>query len=145
MVEWLVYLKSYFDVHAALQAIGVIGFLFYIGGFAALQFGMIDGNGVAFTSINILGASFVLLSLITAFNLASLLIQVSWIMIGGVGIYRHLIKTRTANRKLVSPPNANFQSRRIPRPLAVRVSENPQKKMSGDMSALRIDQAAPWT
>lgn len=87
-MEWWVLLVSDIDRHAVLQAVGVIGFIFYIAGFAALQFGLLDGNGSAYTILNILGASCVLLSLLSAFNLASLLIQVSWISIGLFGLAR---------------------------------------------------------
>lgn len=68
------------------QFIGVAGFLFYIASFALLQFRFIDGNGVLYSLLNILGAAFLLVSLMDAFNLASVLIQVSWIVIGLSGL-----------------------------------------------------------
>lgn len=70
------------------DAIGLLGFATYLGGFGALQFGWLDGNGKAYAWVNVIGASFVLISLYDAFNLASLLIQVSWIIIGYIGIVR---------------------------------------------------------
>lgn len=73
---------SLFDVF------GLLGFATYLGGFGALQFGLLDGNGKSFAWINVIAASFVLISLYDAFNLASALIQVSWIIIGYVGIVR---------------------------------------------------------
>lgn len=78
-----VYELSVFD------AFGLIGFATYLGGFGALQFGLLDGNGKTYAWANVLGASFVLISLYDAFNLASALIQVSWIVIGYIGIVRH--------------------------------------------------------
>jgi len=68
------------------QIIGVAGFITYIVSFAALQARFIDGNGFTYSVLNILAAAFVLVSLTEAFNLASMLIQVSWITIGIVGI-----------------------------------------------------------
>jgi len=65
-----------------------LGFAAYLGGFGALQFGWLDGNGKTYAWINVIAASFVLISLYDAFNLASVLIQVSWIVIGYVGIVR---------------------------------------------------------
>lgn len=73
---------SVFDVF------GLLGFVAYLGGFAALQFGVLDGNGKTYAWVNVLAASMVLISLYDAFNLASLLIQVSWIIIGYIGIVR---------------------------------------------------------
>jgi len=73
-----------------LRGIGVVGFLLYVIGFAALQFRLLDGNGVAYCLVNIAAASCVLLSFVVDFNLASSLIQVSWILIGGWGLFiRH--------------------------------------------------------
>ena len=70
------------------DAFGLLGFAAYLGGFSALQFGLLDGNGKSFAWINVIAASFVLISLYDAFNLASALIQISWIIIGYVGIVR---------------------------------------------------------
>lgn len=72
------------------QLIGIAGFFSYMAGFAALQLGFIDGNGTVYTVSNLLGACLVLISLTTAFNLASLLIQIAWIMIGLYGLWRRL-------------------------------------------------------
>ena len=68
------------------QIVGVFGFFVYIASFALLQLRMIDGNSNLYSLLNIVGASLVLLSLMEAFNLASMLIQVSWIFIGIAGI-----------------------------------------------------------
>ncbi len=113
-MEWLVYLSADIDHHAVLQAIGVVGFIFYIGGFAALQLGLLDGNGGAFTIINMLGALCVLISLISAFNLASLLIQISWLAIGLMGLFRRRARNPAAQPRFRSArvdelPAAVFQ------------------------------------
>lgn len=68
------------------QVIGLMGFLAYLGSFAALQMKLLDGNGVRYAALNILAACLVLISLTEAFNLASALIQISWILIGICGL-----------------------------------------------------------
>ena len=78
------------DLQGMFQALGVFGFLLYIGSFAALQLRMLDGNGMVYTMCNLAAASLVLISLIYDFNLASALIQVSWIGIGCVGLMLRL-------------------------------------------------------
>lgn len=70
------------------DAVGLMGFVVYLAAFGSLQFEMIDGNGRTYAWANVLAASFVLFSLIESFNLASALIQISWIIIGYVGIVR---------------------------------------------------------
>ena len=69
-----------------LQAIGVLGFVAYMASFALLQARVIDGNGPAYCLLNVIAASLVLISLADAFNLASLLTQLSWIVIGLAGL-----------------------------------------------------------
>ena len=79
----------------AYEMIGIAGFLAYMASFALLQAGMIDGNGRAYCLLNIAAAAMVLVSLSEAFNLASALIQISWIAIGGFGL---LCRSRVAVR-----------------------------------------------
>ncbi|WP_417523582.1 CBU_0592 family membrane protein [Marinovum sp.] len=76
------------DTRGFFEALGVTGFLFYVGSFAALQLRLLDGNSVAYTLCNIAAAGLVLVSLIHDFNLASALIQTSWVIIGlgGLGL-----------------------------------------------------------
>lgn len=78
------------------QAIGLMGFAAYLAGFGALQMGWLDGNGRVYAWANIFGASFVLISLYDAFNLASALIQLSWILIGTVGLMRRASRPQEA-------------------------------------------------
>lgn len=79
-------MEFWVDFQGMFRALGVCGFLLYIGTFAALQFRLIDGNGALYTLLNIAAAALVLISLIYDFNLASALIQTSWVAIGMVGL-----------------------------------------------------------
>lgn len=76
------------------QIVGLVGFIAYLTGFAALQFRLVDGSGVFFSVINIFAAVCVLISLTEAFNLASALIQISWILIGIAGLLLRLLSRR---------------------------------------------------
>lgn len=76
-----------------LDLAGIAGVGFYLGSYAALQFGMLRGDGYAYACLNAIAAALVLLSLKEAFNLSSAVIQVSWIVISLVGITRHYILT----------------------------------------------------
>lgn len=78
------------DYHAILQIIGTVGCLIYVGGYLLVQTGRICGNGVGYAASKLFAASFVLASLVTSFNLASFLIQVSFIAISLYGIWYRL-------------------------------------------------------
>lgn len=68
------------------QLIGVAGFLAYIAAVSAVQLGGLNGHSTLYSLTNILAATLVGICLIKEFNLASALIQVSWILIGFAGL-----------------------------------------------------------
>lgn len=53
---------------------GFVGLAAYLGSYAALQLGFLNGQGYPYALLNTLAAACVLLSLIEAFNLSSALI-----------------------------------------------------------------------
>ncbi|MGX9356891.1 cyclic nucleotide-binding domain-containing protein [Roseobacteraceae bacterium S113] len=73
---------------------GLLGVAFYLGAYGALQFGFVRGNSYVYTLLNLIGAALVLIGLAEAFNLASALIQISWILISVVGLTRLYLRTR---------------------------------------------------
>lgn len=86
------------------QLIGLAGFFVYIFAFSAVQFHWMNGNSNRYSIANIIAASLVAISLIADFNLASALIQGSWILIGLAGLVTRLNKTtsNTTSRNKVS-------------------------------------------
>ena len=87
---------QYFANLGPLQLVGIAGFGFYIMAFGLVQLGRLDGNSTQYSVYNVLAASLVATSLIAEFNLASALIQASWICIGLVGISRRLFRKSLA-------------------------------------------------
>ena len=90
---------EFLDTNTVFRAVGVLGFLLYMIGFAALQFELMDGNNIGYCIINIVAASCVLVSLTVDFNLASALIQCSWILIGSIGLALRRRKSRAENMR----------------------------------------------
>lgn len=76
-----------------LDVAGILGVCFYLGSYAALQLGLLRGDGYAYAILNATAAALVLLSLKEAFNLSSAVIQISWIVISLIGITRHYVLT----------------------------------------------------
>lgn len=87
----------------ALQMVGVIGFSLYITSFSLLQSGRLCGNSILYTTLIVTAASCVLISLITAFNLAAFLIQTSYVCIGLCGLFRRVMIKRRIRFDQASP------------------------------------------
>lgn len=94
IVEWL---QAYPDLA---EFIGIIGFMLYIVGFFSIQSGVLCGNGIAFPILQICAAFCVLISLSSAYNLPSFMIQTSYIAIGIFGITLRLSRRRSGMRRL---------------------------------------------
>ncbi len=79
-----------FDVTFLCRAIGIAGSVIYVGGFAALQMHWIESKGLIYSLSKILGALFILVSLIVDFNLAAALTQCCFLGFGLVGLILRL-------------------------------------------------------
>ena len=73
------------------HAIGIFGAGVYLGSYALLQLGILKGDSYTYSTLNILAPSCVMISLLTAFNMSSAIIQMSWIIISIVGICRNIL------------------------------------------------------
>lgn len=79
------------------EAAGLLGVVFYLGGYAALQTGLLQSNGYAYTAANLAAASLVLLSLTSNFNLSASISQILWIIISVFGLIRMAVLERRAH------------------------------------------------
>jgi multidrug transporter EmrE-like cation transporter len=75
--------------YGPLDFVGNLGVLVLMVGYLLLQLNKLS-NGLAYSVLNALGASLIVISLLVNFNLSAFLIEVFWILISFVGIYRHL-------------------------------------------------------
>jgi CRP-like cAMP-binding protein len=80
-----------FDIYSIA---GIAGVALYLGSYGALQLGFIIGNSKAYALLNLAAAACVLLSLLTAFNLFSAIIQIAWILISVIGMTRRYLLHR---------------------------------------------------
>lgn len=85
-----------------LQIVGVLGFLLYISAFAAVQWGLMNGNSLAYSLCNVMSSVLVSISLIAEFNLSAALIQGSVIAIGVTGLVLRLRRVRLKTRSILS-------------------------------------------
>ena len=77
--------------------IGLVGVLLIAGTYLGLQLEKIEPRGLPYSLLNAVGASLVLISLASEFNLSAALIEGFWLLISLVGLVRWL-RRRTASR-----------------------------------------------
>jgi hypothetical protein len=75
--------------YGLLDFVGNIGVALMMIAYLLLQLNKLS-NGLVYSGVNALGASLVVVSLLVNFNLSAFLMEVFWILISFVGIYRHL-------------------------------------------------------
>ena len=91
----------YFAKLGPYELVGVAGFVCYLAAFGSVQLGALDGNSTAYSLANVLAAMLVAISLISEFNLASALIQGSWIVIGLSGLALRARKSWDVTRSML--------------------------------------------
>jgi len=75
--------------YGLLDLVGNIGVVILIITFLMLQLNKLPSDGLAYSVLNAVGASLIVVSLLFDFNLSALLMEVFWVLISFVGIYRY--------------------------------------------------------
>lgn len=72
-----------------LDFVGNIGVIILMTTYLMLQLNKLSSDGLAYSALNAIGAGLITISLIYDFNLSALLMEVFWVLISFVGIYRY--------------------------------------------------------
>lgn len=83
------------SVELLANVIGMTGTAMVVGAYFLIQFDKMDAKGLAYNVWNLVGAIFLLVSLLVHFNLASFVIELFWIAASLVGLWQ-VIKRRKA-------------------------------------------------
>ncbi len=75
--------------YGLIDFVGNIGVGMIVVTYLLLQLDKISSSDVAYSVLNALGASLIVVSLIVDFNLSALLMEVFWVLISLMGIVRH--------------------------------------------------------
>lgn len=75
--------------YGLLDLIGNIGVVVLIVAYLLLQLNKLSSNGLAYSLLNAIGAGLIIISLLVNFNLSAFIIEVFWVLISLVGIYRY--------------------------------------------------------
>ncbi len=69
--------------------IGLIGTALVVGTYFLMQLNKLDPKGLSFNLLNLCGATFLLISLLVHFNLASFIIEIFWVAASLIGIFNY--------------------------------------------------------
>ena len=69
--------------------IGNVGVVVLVITYLMLQLNKLSSDGLAYSVLNAAGAGLIVISLLYDFNLSALVIEVFWVLISFVGIYRY--------------------------------------------------------
>jgi hypothetical protein len=69
--------------------VGMIGVVMIVVTYLLLQLNKLRSEDLAYSVLNAIGASFIVASLLVDFNLSALLMEVFWVLISCLGIYRY--------------------------------------------------------
>ena len=75
--------------YGLLDLVGNIGVVILIVTYLMLQLNKLPSDGLAYSVLNAIGASLIVVSLLFDFNLSALLMEVFWVLISFVGMYRY--------------------------------------------------------
>jgi len=75
--------------YGLLDFVGNVGVVILMVTYLLLQLNRIRSDDLMYSLLNAVGASLIVVSLLVNFNLSALLMEVFWVLISFVGIYRH--------------------------------------------------------
>jgi len=75
--------------YGPLDFVGNVGVVVLVITYLMLQLNKLSSDGLAYSVLNALGASLIVVSLLFDFNLSALLMEVFWVLISFIGIYRY--------------------------------------------------------
>lgn len=75
--------------YGLVDLLGNVGVVILIVTYLMLQLNKLPSDGLAYSLLNAFGASLIVVSLLFDFNLSALLMEVFWVLISFVGMYRY--------------------------------------------------------
>jgi len=75
--------------YGLLDLVGNVGVVVLMIAYLMLQLNKLRSDGLAYSLCNAVGACLIVLSLLVNFNLSAFIMEVFWVLISFVGIYRY--------------------------------------------------------
>lgn len=83
-------MKLSYLFHEIANPVGIFGVALILLAYLLLQMGRMSQNSVGYSLLNLIGALFILYSLFFYWNLASVIIEVAWLLISIYGLLRSI-------------------------------------------------------
>jgi|GEM_PF-159113 paired small multidrug resistance pump len=93
---------------------GIVGTLLVLLAFFLLQARKLHGNGPVYQLLNAIGAAAIIVSLFYQFNLASMILEIAWLLISLYGIAAGIRHRRGSSDANDSPWNESSRPRKGP-------------------------------
>ena len=75
--------------YGLVDLIGNVGVVVLMIAYLMLQLNKLSSSGLAYSLLNAIGASLIVVSLLVNFNLSAFIMEVFWVLISLLGIYRY--------------------------------------------------------
>ena len=75
--------------YSLLDLVGNVGVIVLMIAYLMLQLNKLSSDGLAYSLLNAISAGLIVASLLFNFNLSALLVEVFWVLISCLGIYRY--------------------------------------------------------
>ena len=75
--------------YGLVDLLGLIGVVLIVVTYLLLQLEKLRSSDLAYSLFNAIGASLIVLSLLVTFNLSALLMEVFWVLISLIGVFRY--------------------------------------------------------
>lgn len=75
--------------YGLLDLVGNFGVIILMATYLLLQLNKLRSEDLAYSLLNAIGASLIIISLVVDFNLSAMLMEVFWVLISLIGIYRY--------------------------------------------------------
>ncbi len=85
------------------DAIGLVGVAAFLAPFILVQLHKLDADSLSYSILNLIGSVSILISMVSAFNLASFVSNIIWTVFSLVGIICILMNRSTAANRGLAP------------------------------------------
>jgi len=75
--------------YGLIDFLGNIGVVLLMTAYLMLQLNRLKTSGLLYSLLNLLGATFIIISLVADFNLSAFVMEVFWVLISLVGVIRY--------------------------------------------------------